>query len=103
MFSLLLRTPPNFPNSKLVFIQYLVGLAVVQACRSVMGELGNAVVLKWPNDIYARIKTDKGEELKKIGGVLVNTVFMSGGVRIIVGRSLHTSLEIYQSCLDDTQ
>ncbi|KAG8801764.1 biotin holocarboxylase synthetase [Serendipita sp. 398] len=84
-WSLLLRPPPQFPTGKLVFIQYLVGLAVVEACRDVMGKLGDSVVLKWPNDIYAKVKILRGEEMKKIGGILVNTVFMAGGVRIIVG------------------
>jgi biotin---protein ligase len=84
-WSLLLRPPPNFPNNKLVFIQYLVGLAVVEACRNVMGEKGNSIVLKWPNDIYAKIKGGEKDELRKIGGILVNTAFMSGGVRVIVG------------------
>jgi biotin---protein ligase len=90
-WSLLLRPPPQFPNNKLVFIQYLVGVAVVKACREVTGPTsdgGADVVLKWPNDIYARTRGPKGEEvLRKIGGILVNTVFMAGGVRIVVGRS----------------
>jgi biotin---protein ligase len=84
-WSLLLRPPPEFPNNKLVFIQYLVGLAVVEACRNVMGETGNCVVLKWPNDIYAKIQGGEKEELRKIGGILVNTAFISGGVRVVVG------------------
>ncbi|CCA70934.1 related to BPL1-biotin holocarboxylase synthetase [Serendipita indica DSM 11827] len=88
-WSLLLRPPPQFPNSKLVFIQYLVGLAVVEACREVLGSIGERVVLKWPNDIYAKARGEKGEELRKIGGILVNTVFMAGGVRIIVGCGLN--------------
>lgn len=73
-----------------MFIQYLVGLAVVKACKDVTGAVsagGADVVLKWPNDIYARTKGSKGEIiLKKIGGILVNTVFMAGGVRVVVGR-----------------
>lgn len=52
-----------------------------------MGEAGENVVLKWPNDIYAKVKGGGREELRKIGGILINTVFMSGGVRIIAGRS----------------
>ncbi|KIM22941.1 hypothetical protein M408DRAFT_269108 [Serendipita vermifera MAFF 305830] len=92
-WSLLLRPPPHFPNNKLVFIQYLVGLAVVKACKDVTGGVstgGADVVLKWPNDIYARTKGPKGEEiLRKIGGILVNTVFMAGGVRVVVGCGLN--------------
>lgn len=53
-----------------------------------MGPVGHVVVLKWPNDIYARVKGPQGEELRKIGGILVNTVFMSGGVRAIIGMGI---------------
>lgn len=91
-FSLLLRVPPTFPSSKLVFIQYLMGIAVVNACREVMGSLGEAIVLKWPNDIYAKVKSFSGGELRKIGGILINTVFMAGGVRIIAGK-LQSSID----------
>lgn len=84
-FSLLLRVPlASFPGSKLVFIQYLFGLAVVEACRSpnVLGAFGDRVRLKWPNDIYA-ITEHAG--VKKIGGILVNTSFMGASVDIVVG------------------
>ena len=84
-FSLLLRLPlSSFPTSKIVFIQYLFGLAVVEACRSpsVLGAFGDRVRLKWPNDIYV-ITEHSGP--KKIGGILVNTSFMGGSVDIIVG------------------
>lgn len=77
--------PPQFPNNKLVFVQYLVGIAVVEACREVLGHAGDAVVLKWPNDIYAKVETPTGTELRKIGGILINTAFLGGGVRIIAG------------------
>lgn len=51
------------------------------------------MVLKWPNDIYARTKGPKGEVvLQKIGGILVNTVFMAGGVRVVVGQFVTMSL-----------
>jgi len=52
-FSLLLRASlVTLPASKLVFVQYLFGLAVVEACRqeTVLGKLGEGVRLKWPND-----------------------------------------------------
>ncbi|KAG8830491.1 biotin holocarboxylase synthetase [Serendipita sp. 399] len=71
-WSLLLRPPSQFRSNKLVFIQYLVGLAVVEACRDVMGKIGESVALKWPNDIYAKVRTSKGEESRKIGGILLN-------------------------------
>ncbi|THH10739.1 hypothetical protein EW145_g1126 [Phellinidium pouzarii] len=87
-FSLLLRLPlSHFPASKLVFIQYLFGLAVVEACQSasVLGTFGENVRLKWPNDIY--VVTEHGAA--KIGGILVNTSFMAGSVDVIVGCGLN--------------
>ncbi|EJD07395.1 class II aaRS and biotin synthetase [Fomitiporia mediterranea MF3/22] len=88
-FSLLLRLPlTSFPASKLVFIQYLFGLAVIEACRSpsVLGAFGDRVRLKWPNDIYA-VTGHAGP--KKIGGILVNTSFMGGHVDIVIGCGLN--------------
>jgi biotin--protein ligase len=94
-FSLLLRvqlsstpTTPAFPSAKLVFIQYLCALAVVEACRDekVLGErVGSKVRVKWPNDIYADFGVDGKEEFKKVGGILVNTQFEGGKVDIVVG------------------
>ncbi|KAK2460803.1 hypothetical protein APHAL10511_007273 [Amanita phalloides] len=87
-FSLLLRISlAEFPASKLVFIQYLFGLAVVEACRedSILGKHGRDIRLKWPNDIYAVT----GDEKKKIGGILVNTSFLDGKVDVIIGCGLN--------------
>ena len=83
-FSLLLRLRlSEFPASRLVFVQYLVGIAVVEACRheNVLGKLGEKIRLKWPNDIYA--VTHDG--IRKIGGILVNTSFTGSQVDIVVG------------------
>jgi biotin--protein ligase len=83
-FSLLLRVSlASVPANKLVFVQYLFGLAVTEACRdkSVLGPLGEHVRLKWPNDIYVVV----AEEKKKIGGILVNMNFSSGKAEIIIG------------------
>lgn len=87
-FSLLLRLSlATFPAARLVYIQYLFGLAVVEACRSsnILGAFGDKVRLKWPNDIYAL--TEKHGAPKKIGGILVNTSFMGGSVDVIIGSS----------------
>lgn len=84
-FSLLLRVSlSELPASKLVFVQYLFGLAVVEACRdgNVLGEHGNRIRIKWPNDIYAM--TETGEK-KKICGILVSTNFSSGKAEIVIG------------------
>ncbi|KAF8812826.1 hypothetical protein BYT27DRAFT_7085987 [Phlegmacium glaucopus] len=95
-FSVLLRVSlSNFPASKLVFIQYLFALAVVEACRTefVLGDkAGGRVRLKWPNDLYAVVGSDEeanAENVRKIGGVLVNTSFSSGSVDIVIGCGLN--------------
>jgi biotin---protein ligase len=84
-FSLLLRVPfSSIPANKLVFVQYLFGLAVAEACRdkSVLGTWGDCVRLKWPNDLYVLLNG----ELKKVGGVLVNTSFSGGKAEVIIGQ-----------------
>jgi len=83
-FSILLRVSlASFPANKLVFIQYLFTLAVVEASRekNVLGKWGERLRVKWPNDIYALV----GEEKRKVGGVLVNTNFSGGNVDVIIG------------------
>lgn len=83
-FSLLLRlSTATFPSHKLVFVQYLFALAVVEACRdeSVLGKMGSHIRLKWPNDIYALVDGER----KKVGGILVNTSFSGGKVDIVIG------------------
>ncbi|KAG6840196.1 hypothetical protein C0991_008278 [Blastosporella zonata] len=87
-FSVLQRVSlSKFPASKLVFVQYLFALAVVEACRdeAVLGKWGKQVRLKWPNDVYAVVEGER----KKIGGILVNTSFSGGNVDIIIGCGLN--------------
>ena len=84
-FSLLLRVSlATLPAPRLVFVQYLVALAVVAACRdsSVLGARGASVRLKWPNDIYA---VDARGVRRKIGGILVNTSIVDGRTDIVIG------------------
>lgn len=85
-FSILLHLSLlTVPASKLVFIQYLFGLAVTEACRKdhALGQLGDNIRLKWPNDIY--VVSPISGELRKIGGILVNTSFIGKEVNIIIG------------------
>lgn len=85
--SILLRTSLSaVPAHKLTFVQYLAGLAMVEACRddTVLGIHGACVRLKWPNDVYA-VMNNTVAESKKIGGVLVNCNFGAGKVEIVVG------------------
>jgi biotin--protein ligase len=67
------------PSTNIVFVQYLVTLAMVEAVRT-YGDLGYGAMpvrIKWPNDIYVEIPTEEGElQLLKIGGALItNNVF----------------------------
>ncbi|KAK7053351.1 biotin holocarboxylase synthetase [Paramarasmius palmivorus] len=90
-FSLLLRLPlSSFPANKLVFIQYLIALAMVEACRypTVLGRQGEAVRIKWPNDLYA-VTGEREEQKKKIGGILVSTSFSDGQIDIVIGCGLN--------------
>lgn len=90
-FSLLLRPGlSSLPASRLVFVQYLFALAVVDASRELLGQAGDRIKLKWPNDIYALVNvTDEEgrirEEKRKIGGILVSTNFNAGEVDVVVG------------------
>ncbi|KAF8960903.1 biotin-ligase [Flammula alnicola] len=105
-FSLLLRVSlDSFPANKLVFIQYLVSLAVVEACRdeAILGaKAGEKVRLKWPNDLYASVGMGK-DDLRKIGGVLINTSFSGGKVDIVIGTNIESfrspAAEIYDNRL----
>ncbi|CAE7201535.1 unnamed protein product [Rhizoctonia solani] len=83
-FSLLIRPSKDIPYNRTVFIQYLFGLAVTEACRKVMpGPEGERVRLKWPNDIYVLDKD--GKTKKKIGGILITTNFMGNELHAIIG------------------
>ncbi|KAF5325174.1 hypothetical protein D9619_009794 [Psilocybe cf. subviscida] len=88
-FSIVLRVGlDSLPPSKLVFLQYLFALSVVEACsdESVLGpKAGAHVRLKWPNDIYTSVGANGKDDLRKIGGVLVNTSFQGGQVDIVIG------------------
>ena len=87
-FSILLTLPSTL-SSKLVFIQYLMALAICEAVDE-DGRLG--VRIKWPNDVYAETEGVGGSDLgsgkkgkAKIGGILVNTNLVGGRWRIVIG------------------
>ncbi|TRM61080.1 hypothetical protein BD626DRAFT_502641 [Schizophyllum amplum] len=94
-FSVLLRVPvKEVQPQKLVFVQYLFALAVAEACEDegVLGKYGRKVRIKWPNDVYAETGgyTQSGEkEVKKIGGILVNTSFGGADADVIIGSGLN--------------
>lgn len=85
----MLFTLPASLSSKIVFIQYLAALAICEAVDD-DGRLG--VKIKWPNDIYAEVEGVGGSEVgsgkkgkAKIGGILVNTNYVGGQWRIVIG------------------
>jgi biotin---protein ligase len=85
-FSLILRlSSSNAP--KIVFLQYLFGLAVVEAIRGVKGYEEVGVRLKWPNDIYGEVvgEGEGMERYRKIGGILVNSSYAGDDFTLVVG------------------
>ncbi|KAL1920953.1 uncharacterized protein VTP21DRAFT_11588 [Calcarisporiella thermophila] len=86
-FSLLLRFPLS-ANASPVFIQYLAGLAIVEAVRTRPGYEEIPLRLKWPNDIYAELQDGT---TVKIGGILVNSSFTKNEFTIVVGCGINTS------------
>ena len=93
-FSLLLRHPREAPP--VVFIQYLFALAVVEAVRSKQGCEELPVFIKWPNDVYAKVKGKDGvEELKKLGGILINSSFVDGMFVLVIGGLFFAFLSIH--------
>ncbi|KAL8278977.1 hypothetical protein RQP46_008646 [Phenoliferia psychrophenolica] len=89
-FSLVLRLPMAEAR-KIVFVQYLFGLAVVEAVRTRPGYEGVAVRLKWPNDIYGDVGSKGNPVMKKIGGILVNSSYAGADFTLVVGCGVNTS------------
>ncbi|GAA6026337.1 hypothetical protein JCM8202_001945 [Rhodotorula sphaerocarpa] len=91
-FSLVLRLPQELA-SRIVFVQYLVGLAVVEAVKTIPGLEQLAICLKWPNDIYADFgETDgSGDRYRKIGGVLINSSYANGVFSLVAGCGVNVS------------
>jgi biotin--protein ligase len=94
-FSILVRASlraSGLSAPRIVFVQYLAGLAIVRACRderALGAERGARVRLKWPNDVYVDLPSSAGGEKKKVGGVLVNISFADGRADVIIGACVH--------------
>jgi biotin--protein ligase len=79
MFSQLLRIPKSCMKN-LIFVQYLVSLALVETINSLTnGKF--PVHLKWPNDIYVLLEKTS----HKIAGTIVTSTFFDNNFEIIVG------------------
>lgn len=89
-FSLVARLPAS-ASAKIVFVQYLFGLAVVEAICGISGYEDLGVRLKWPNDIYADLgaaaEAHGQERYRKIGGILVNSSFSGDTFSLVIGES----------------
>uniref|UniRef100_A0A060TDA3 ARAD1D41668p n=1 Tax=Blastobotrys adeninivorans TaxID=409370 RepID=A0A060TDA3_BLAAD len=86
-------------RSPIVFIQYIVSLAMVEAIRSYgIGYEELPVRIKWPNDIYildpkADFSKDSEDPEKyvKIGGIIVNNNILSGEYVAVFGCGTNVS------------
>ncbi|CAN6658810.1 biotin--protein ligase [Trichomonascus vanleenenianus] len=89
------------PNTPLVFIQYLVSLAMVEAIRGYgPGYDQMPIRMKWPNDIYAENPAKRGvdvgqiatsDEYLKIGGILVNSTLLENEFNLVFGLGVNVS------------
>lgn len=72
----------------LVFIQYIAGLAVVEAVRNTPGFEDVPLAVKWPNDIYYCDRSSgdgKPDTVVKLGGVLVTCQSIGSVIDVMVG------------------
>jgi hypothetical protein len=89
-FSFVLRLPIKL-SSRLVFVQYLVSLAVVEAIRKYdVGWEDVDVCIKWPNDVYGKSRFEQRWE--KIGGIIVNSTYVDNEYVLVVGTTTKVSL-----------
>lgn len=83
-FSFIVRHSLKLSHAPVVFIQYIIALAIVESIRSRKGYESVPLRLKWPNDIYAEV--NGGQELKKVGGLLVNSSFAENEFLLVIGK-----------------
>lgn len=77
---------PQAEAARIVFVQYLVGLAVVEAITAQPGLDKLGIRLKWPNDVYADFGDQvPGKRYRKIGGILINSSFRDGVFSLVAG------------------
>lgn len=81
-FSFIVRHHVNYKHAPVVFIQYIIALAIVESIRERPGYESIPLRLKWPNDIYVECKNG---ELKKVGGTLMNSSFTSDEFVLVIG------------------
>ncbi|KAJ3306136.1 biotin holocarboxylase synthetase [Kappamyces sp. JEL0829] len=95
MFSMRLLHPQA---SSLIFLQYLTGLAVVRAVKSLDGCSHIPIHLKWPNDIYVRAMDGT---LKKVGGILVTSEYVNNTFGVTIGCGVNVLNAKPSTCLQE--
>ncbi|KWU43034.1 class II aaRS and biotin synthetase [Rhodotorula sp. JG-1b] len=90
-FSLVLRLP-QAEAARIVFVQYLLGLAVIEAITAQPGLDKLGIRLKWPNDVYADFRDQApSQRYRKIGGILINSSFRDGVFSLVAGCGVNVS------------
>ncbi|KAM9988110.1 hypothetical protein ACTFIZ_003462 [Dictyostelium cf. discoideum] len=72
-------------GNKLPFLQYLAGMAMVEAIQSFPIASDLNIHLKWPNDIYSN------EPGMKIGGVLCESNYLNNEFDVVIGVGVNLS------------
>ncbi|CAZ80073.1 unnamed protein product [Tuber melanosporum] len=92
VFSTCIRHPRELSvQAPVVFVQYLVALAIVEAIKTYDIGFGDMPIrLKWPNDIYASNPKNENEFLK-IAGILVNSSYANNQFLLVVGCGINTT------------
>jgi biotin--protein ligase len=87
-FSLVLHHKFQLKHAPVVFIQYLMALAVVESITKRPGYEAVPLKLKWPNDIYLDTKTQGSV---KVGGILVHSTFVIDTFMLVIGCGINLS------------
>jgi len=95
-FSYIVHLPRQL-FSRLVFVQYLVSLAIVEGIKSYApGWEDVNVGIKWPNDVYGKARgSDRWE---KICGIIVNSTYADDKFILVIGMHLTRISLIYAGC-----
>jgi len=96
LFSFVMRHPGSSANT-VVFVQYLIALAIVEAVRTKSGYEDLPLHLKWPNDLYSK----SAEGLRKVGGILVNSNWWSNQFLLVVGCGINLNNSEPTDCIND--
>jgi len=95
-FSFTLRLPIKL-SPRLVFVQYLVSLAVVEGIRGYgEGWEDVNVGIKWPNDVYG--KSRYAERWEKIGGIIVNSTYFENEYVLVIGNTSYKAHANWEGC-----